>query len=185
MSRRGISLEEISEDYPIILVDTCALIGEIDGEGYNMKRNSANFFREYVDNGKGIYITPSVFKEYSNGGYSLHRKRLLDAIESNSRILQLDGGEEIWYNLLFNSFLKIRDKFRLGETDYDFLISGAVLSEARKKPIALISNDIGILRAWKYVLMVECLSPEEFGFLTRIGDETFKRVKPPKNYTKI
>ena len=58
MSKRAVSLEEISKDYPIILVDTCALIGyqsssEVVNAGMdsaysyriNMEVDSANFFK--------------------------------------------------------------------------------------------------------------------------------------------
>ena len=184
MSRRGISLEEISEDYPIILVDTSALIGYlVSGGAVNTSVDSAHFFRKHIEGGKNFYFTPSVFKEYSNGGS--HRKNLLDTIQSNYRILQLKEGEKLWYDVLFKQYSKIRDKFEIEETDYDFLVSGVVLSEARKKPVALISNDMGILRSWKFLLMEECLSPEKLGFFMRNGVESFKRVRPPKRYKKL
>ena len=180
MSRRGISLEEISEDYPIILVDTSALIGKINREGYDAVRNSANFFIDYIKNNRNsFYVTLSVFGEYYN------ERSLLDAIQSNSRILQFNGGEKLWYDVLFKQYSRIRDIFELAETDYDFLVSGVVLSEARKKPVALISNDIGILRSWKFLLIEECLSPIEFGFLIRVGNDTFKKARPPKKLQKI
>ena len=184
MSRRGISLEKISEDYPIILIDTSALIGYlVSGGAVNTSVDSAHFFRKHIEGGKNFYFTPSVFKEYSNRGS--HRKDLLDAIQFNSRILQLNGGEKLWYDVLFKQYSKLRDIFELAETDYDFLVSGFVLSEARKESVALISNDLGILRAWKFFLMRECLSSEELGFLIRIGDHIFKRIKPPKDYKKL
>lgn len=185
MSTRGISLEKISGDYPIILVDTCVLIGEIDREGDDIERNSANFFIDYINNGNSIYVTPFVFREYSNGSPLVHRNDLLDAIQLNRRILQLDSGEKLWYDVLSEGYSKIMGKFEIEETDYDFLVSGVVLSEARKKPVALISNDMGILRAWKFLLMRECLSPGELGFFMRKGRETFKRVRPPKDYKEI
>jgi len=185
MSRRGISLEEISEDYPTILVDTSALIGPIGRRSFNTAKDSAYFFIKHVGEGVGIYVTPSVFKEYSNGYSPSHERSLLNAIQSNSGILQLNGGEKLWYDVLSKGYSEIMGKFEIEETDYDFLVSGVVLSEARKKPIALISNDIEILRAWKFFLMKECLSPEELGFFMRKGIETFKRVRPPKKYKKL
>ena len=185
MSRRGISLEEISENYPIILVDTCVLIGPIGRKSVNTTRDSVSFFIRYVGEGIGVYVTPSVFKEYSSGNYFSHERNLLDKIRDNSRILQLNGGEKLWYDVLSKGYSEIMGKFGIEETDYDFLVSGFVLSEARKESVALISNDLGILRAWKFFLMRECLSSEELGFLIRIGEETFKKVKPTKDYKKI
>ena len=182
MSRRGISLEKISEDYPIILIDTSALIGYlVSGGAVNTSVDSAHFFRKHIEGGKNFYFTPSVFKEYSNRGS--HRKDLLDAIQFNSRILQLNSGEKLWYDVLSKGYSKIRDE--LAETDYDFLVSGVVLSEARKEPVALISNDIGILRAWKLFLMEECLSTIELGFLIRVGNDTFKKMRILKKYKKL
>lgn len=193
MSRRGVSLEEISEDYPIILVDTCALIGyqsfskvvnaEVDSV-YNMKVDSANFFKKSIDDGVGIYVTSSVFREYSMGGSS-YIKDLLHAIQSNSRIIEFDDDGRKSYNEKSRKYSRIKDKFRLGNEDYNLVISAVVLPEVRKEPVALVSNDIGILRAWKFLLMQEDLSLAELRFLIRIGNETFKKIKPPKDYKKI
>jgi len=185
MSTRRISLEKISGDYPTILVDTSVLIGYLGRESINTTRDSAYFFIKHICDGVGIYVTSSVLREYSNGSSFFHRKDLLDAIQDNSRILQFDEGEKLCYDLLFEEYSEIRDKFEVEETDYDFLVSGVVLSEVRKKPIALISNDIEILRAWKFLLMKESLSTIELGFFIRNGDKIFKKVKPPKNYKKL
>ena len=195
MSRRGVSLEEISEDYPIILVDTCALIGyqgfsevvnaRVDSAysyRINMEVDSAIFFKKYINEGVGIYVTSFVFREYSIGSSSSsYIKDLLDAIQSNSRILQLDEDERKLYNEISRKHHGVKNKFGLGYTDCDFLVSGI----ARKEPVALVSNDIGILHAWKFLLMKEGLSLDELSFLIRIGNETFKKIKPPKAYKKI
>ena len=195
MSRRGISLEEISEEYPIILIDTCALIGyygysKSDNANYdsiyNVYVDSANFFKKYIDDGMEIYVTSSVFKEYSDGdSSSVYRKNLLHAIQSNSRILKLDEDERKLHNEMSRKYYVIKDKFGLGYTDYDFLISGGILSKVRKEPVALISNDMGIFHAWKFLLMKENLDLDGLRFIIRIGNETFKKMKPPKNYKKI
>ena len=183
MSRRGVSLEEINMNYPMILVDTCALIGYLmGGKSVNAIVDSAHFFKKHIDGGKGVYVTSSVFTEYSNTYFLSPRKRLLNTIESNSRILQLDDNEEIQYSLLHREYSGIKEEFYIGNVDYDFLVSGVVVSEARKKPVALISNDMGILRAWKFFLVEKSLSPIELKFLIRIGNETFKGAKPPKRY---
>lgn len=195
MSRRGISLEEISEKYPIILIDTCALIeyygcSRSDNANYdsiyNVYVDSANFFKKYIDDGMGIYVTSSVFKEYSDGGSSsVYRKNLLHAIQSNSRILKLDKDERKVYSKISRKYSKVKNKFDIGYTDYELLVSAVVLSRVRKEPVALISNDMGIFHAWKFLLMKENLNLDELRFLIRIGNETFKKMKPPKNYKKI
>ena len=195
MSRRVASLEEISEDYPIILVDTCALIGYLNfsevvnakvDSAYTMKVDSANFFKKYIDDGAGIYVTSSVFREYSIGSSSSsHIKDLLDTIQSNSRILEFDEDERKLYNEKSRKYSEIKNKFLVGNADYDLLVSAFVLPEVRKKPVALVSNDIGILRAWKFLLMKEDLNLDKLRFLIRIGNKTFKKIKPPKDYKKI
>lgn len=192
MSRRGVSLEEISEDYPIILVDTCALIGyqnfneAVNVTAYNMKVDSANFFKKYIDEGIGIYVTSSIFREYSIGGSSAsHIKELSYTIQSNSRIIEFDEDEKKPYNEVSRKYSRIKNKFRLGNEDYDLVVSAVVLSKVRKESVALVSNDIGILRAWKFLLMKEDLSVAELRFLIRIGNKTFKKIKPPKDYKKI
>ena len=195
MSRRVASLEEISKDYPIILVDTCALIGyqgsnKVVNAGvdsaYNIQVNSANFFKKYIDEGTGIYVTTSVFREYSMGSSSsFHIKELLYTIQSNSRILEFGEDERKLYNEISRKHSGIKNKFRLGNEDYDLVVSAVVLPEVRKESVALVSNDMGVLRAWKFLLMRENLSLAELRFLIRIGNETFKKIKPPKDYKKI
>ena len=120
MSRRVASLEEISEDYPIILVDTCALIGYLNFSkvvnpevgSYTMRVDSANFFKKYINDGAGIYVTSSVFREYSIGdSSSFHRKDLLDAIQSNSRILKFNEDERELYDEKSRKYSGIKNKF--------------------------------------------------------------------------
>jgi len=100
----------------------------------------------------------------------------------NSRILEFDNNEEIIYAFLHREYSEMQKRFDIGRADYDFLVSGGVLLETRKEPVALISNDMGILRAWKFFLKGEGLKSNELKFIKRIGSEIFEEAKLPRKY---
>jgi|TARA_Y100000310_G_C20640748_1_gene793745 hypothetical protein len=177
MTRRVRTLEEISKAYQMILVDTSALISPIGYDGFEIKKKSADFFARKFQEICRIGVTESVKNEYANVGSSSERK-LMDELEN--RTLQLNGGERLWYEELSKLYSRVRSKFDIGDVDFDFLLSGIVVSEARKKSVALISNDTKMVRPWKFLLFRACLTPEELGFFIRKGEDAFKGTKFPK-----
>ncbi|HLA23332.1 MAG TPA: hypothetical protein VJZ93_02240 [Candidatus Nanoarchaeia archaeon] len=69
MDRKLLSLEEISQDYTIVLIDTSALISPIvhgDGnlEMQSMQVESARFYTNFFIRGNSFYVTPMVLSEY-------------------------------------------------------------------------------------------------------------------------
>ncbi|PIN77125.1 hypothetical protein COV15_03005 [Candidatus Woesearchaeota archaeon CG10_big_fil_rev_8_21_14_0_10_34_12] len=196
MSSRAKTLEQISEKYPIILVDTCALMGPLqcinheDLEGLARLRDthhkSALFFREYFNNGSEIYVTPFVFGEYSKGPLpyrymSDEERNLIEDIENNKRVIQFTRDEELLHDELSNRYKNdLRSKFKIEKTDIDFLFSGVILYKSREKSVALISNDTKMSRAWKYLLINSGLTTKEIRLFSRVGNKVFTTKKVPK-----
>jgi len=81
---RELSLEEVSKEYPIMLLDTSVLLGElgprseedIEKKILKLKRemNSAIFFREFLESGGDFYLIPNILKEYLSGTNYSYKK---------------------------------------------------------------------------------------------------------------
>ena len=92
--RKELSLEEVSKEYPIMLIDTSTLLGILRtksratiGEKISNeeeKINSAIFFREFLENGGNFYLTPNILEEYLSRTNYPYKKM----IKKNSRNLQ-------------------------------------------------------------------------------------------------
>tara|TARA_Y100000034_G_scaffold68038_1_gene82139 strand:+ start:17540 stop:17887 length:348 start_codon:yes stop_codon:yes gene_type:complete len=104
MTKRVWNLEKISENYPLVLIDTCALISHIEdndvksNEGFasylDSRRKSAAFFIDHFNNGAGIYVTSFVLDEFSRKippyNYRSEEERdLINDIKSNGRFFSL------------------------------------------------------------------------------------------------
>tara|TARA_Y100000310_G_C20672579_1_gene811141 strand:- start:1753 stop:2412 length:660 start_codon:yes stop_codon:yes gene_type:complete len=94
-----LSLEEVAEEYPIILFDTCALLGRIKESEEGIENriweeeeqiNSAIFLREFIENSGGFYITPEILREYSKGlNYSYKKKIKERGGKIQKRVLEI------------------------------------------------------------------------------------------------
>ncbi|MEK6817728.1 MAG: hypothetical protein AABX80_02900, partial [Nanoarchaeota archaeon] len=166
-------------------------------EKFAKAKESYDFFvlmQDYVKNGSNFCITSLVSEELQNGysfslkksikkvGYcedrkllELHRKRrdsskeqrILDrTFQENNKILQLRKDEQILYDLIYNGNFELKEKYKLSESNFDFLISGMVLAKANGIA-ALVSNDKGIFRARKDVLMKENFQFHKVKFFIR------------------
>jgi len=82
---RGLSLEEVSKEYPITLLDTSALLeklsltlkGSITEKISHVEEeiDSAIFFREFLESGGNFYVTPNILEEYlSRTNYPYKKK---------------------------------------------------------------------------------------------------------------
>lgn len=219
MATRIKTLEEISEKYPFILVDTSSLTWAsfknietslLDFEGTMSIPveigKSAIFFKEFLEGGKNFYVTQFILREYNHSAYypynkiikkykniskkslELYRKKrevskevgkLVRAFEENYGILELDENERKLYGKMSRKYSFLKRKRDISEADFDFLISGFVLSRTRDLT-SLISNDFGIFYSWIDLLKREKLTPETLGFFVRIDFNSFKRGKLKK-----
>lgn len=102
------------------------------------------------------------------------RKRFLDRLKNEERVFSFNGVEKNLYKELYNNYLNIQKYHGLSESDYDFLISGTVVS-LKKGTTALLSNDFHILYAWKIILEDRKISNEQLGFFIRKKYLNFER----------
>ena len=168
---------------------------------------SAILFKEFLEGGKNFYITQLILREYDRSAYypyskkiknrknnskknlELHRKRREESKEigklarsfgENCRILELNEDERKLYDKMSRKYSFLKRKRDISEADFDFLISGAVVSRTRDLT-SLISNDFGIFYSWMELLRREKLTPEKLGFFIRKDFNVFKRGKLQKN----
>jgi len=219
MSRRRVSLEEISEDYPIILVDTCALLGKlrVDKTKKNIEEkillskmgaDSAIFFREFLENGRGFYLTQNILEEYLRGtNYpykknakknsgniqgdylilmrkkrenSKEKRKLTSLLEELGRIFKFEENELEMYSKFSHKYCALMKEEGIRPNGYDLLISG-LTSGVKRWPTCIISNDFKLLRSWKKILKIERKDPSQLGFIIRKNFSSFER----SHYKKI
>ena len=94
------------------------------------------------------------------------KKRLIGIFEERNRILDLKSNNMALYNELDKKYEDLKGEHNLSETDFDFLISGAVLEKTRYS-VALVSNDFGIVPVWRYFLKHEHVRRDRLSFFTR------------------
>lgn len=102
------------------------------------------------------------------------KNRLIMLLEEN-RVLVLNLEEQGIYPYFYNLSHNLKNYYKLSETDFDLLISGRVLSKTRG-PSAIISNDFGIVKAWKSLLNKKEFSIESLGFFVRQKLTSFRRL---------
>ncbi|MCH8945682.1 MAG: hypothetical protein IIA85_02055 [Nanoarchaeota archaeon] len=164
-------------------------------------KKSTIFFKKFLEEGKNFYVTPSILKEYdtyypynkiiknrkntSKKCLEMYRKRreeskerrkLIRVLKENYGILEFDGNEKKLYDEMSRKYSFLKRKKNISEADFDFLISGAVVSMKRNLT-SLISNDFGIFYSWRELLKKEKLTPKQLGFFVRKEFNVFKRGK--------
>lgn len=93
-------------------------------------------------------------------------KKMTRTFQENSRILNLNPEQETLYDSLYLGYKWLDEKNGLGVTDFDFLISGAVLAQTNDSA-ALVSNDFGIVEAWRILSEREGFTSEQLPFFIR------------------
>jgi len=165
--------------------------------------NFFSLMQNYIGKGSNFYITPLISEELQAGhNYSLkknikrmgfcrnrellklHRKeregykkqrRLVETFRDNNKILELREGEKIFYQIFYNRYIELKEKYNLSEADFDFLISGMTLARARCS-VALVSNDSDIFHARKDILGEENLWFRKVKFFVRKDFLNFRKI---------
>lgn len=94
------------------------------------------------------------------------QRRLYRTFQDNNKIFQLKKEEKILYDFIYTRNIGLKKKYKLSETNFDFLVSGAVLAE-EGKTIALVSNKKGIFYARKDILEKKDFLFKRFKFFVR------------------
>lgn len=160
--------------------------------------------QNYIKKESNFYITPLVLAELQNDrlGFcykkeikknsffrnsellKLHRqrrdkfkqqRRLYSTFQDNNKILKLEKEEKNIYDFIYTRNLGLKEKYKLSETNLDFLVSGAVLAEAGKV-VALVSNKQGIFYARKDIMMEENLEFKKVKFFVRENFSNFIKI---------
>ncbi len=125
-------------------------IGHLNKPYFKIPKRKKNTLRDK----KGFLIESSL-RQYEGMAKSSWRrtKDLVSTIENRGAILKLNEIERGVHSELYieNEFLREILKIPLSPEDYDFLISGVVISQTRGKT-GIISNDCGINLAWRKIV---------------------------------
>ena len=103
------------------------------------------------------------------------RNRLIRFIEDEQRILEFNEREQNRYNYLYENFFNIEENRKIGNVDYDLVISGLTLFHSRGSS-AIISNDSGIVDVWRDISEKKSFSKDRFGFFRRKNLDVFKTL---------
>lgn len=109
--------------------------------------------------------------------YCKEIRKLIEMFSEYGRILglnKLNDEEQKSYHILSDEHTELQEKYKLSDTDSDFLTLGAVLSQKRG-PTALVSNDFGIFRAWRD-LHLNLTNHNKFDFFVRKEKGFFKKL---------
>ncbi len=163
--------------------------GEL-GEAYLRKeKDILLYFYKNISNFSQIYLTEKIFKEgrekekkkrkpvglkrfkghnphtkYQNAKHSVKKikKRFLKEIKNKNRIIILEDCEKKLYNEFFYKHKNLVKQNDLSVPDYDFLITGVVLSLKRKNT-AIVTNDFPLLRSYELIIKERKISPTRCG----------------------
>ena len=167
-----------------------------------MQRDSCSFYSRYFKNKKNIFLTQAIYNEFNPDGKKFFKKterniskedrefnkrlddickekrKLLRACTINQRIIDLTALENKNYGLEHQNYIFLMEKYFLTFADYNFLITGFILSKSRGK-ISLISNDVNLSKAWGHVVSKKDNS-NKLKFFFRYNKKEFKELTPTK-----
>ena len=167
------ALEGIPLDYSSAILDTNFLIG-ISHFLYSSKTISNDekspkkffdFFCDYIKKTGRFYVTSNVLEEYR----TLYPSEKLIKILIENRLVFSLNGLGLYHELeqKYSSFRGKEGRFDISRTDFDFLISGAVMASLKGKPCGLVSNDLELLASWReFLMMEEDFNSINLGFFT-------------------
>ncbi len=102
-------------------------------------------------------------------------RKLISMFKDMESILKFDENEKDLYDTLYEKYLTFKGEQDLSEADYDILISGIVTGQTRGFP-AILSNDSGIINAWRDFKNREGINSQQFGFFIRQNNYEFERL---------
>ena len=105
-------------------------------------------------------------------------RKMIDFYVDNGKILSFSEEDKKAYMGLSKKYNSLKERNSLSEADFDFLISGLVLSQ-KGESSALLSNDFGIVKSWKFILYHRNIFPEKFGFFLRHYFPNFEKLSLP------
>ncbi len=172
-------------------------------------QEGVNYYTELLDlskKGHNIYITNGIFNESrafadylitnssKNGSRGRKnelgrknqslRSQIFNLLEDKGKIIKLNEGETIEYELFDQACQQIKNHYGLSNIDWDFLLSGLVMSRNRGN-VSLISNDNGIVESWRAFIACECVNPYVLNFFSRKEIHSFVSRSPDQRRFQI
>jgi len=145
------------------LYTTLKIIEEMEGESY-----------KYTKSIKKMTKIPFVLElRRAIRDYYKERNCLINNMRDEQRILEFNEREQNRYNYLYENFFDIEENRKVGDIDYDLVISGLTLFNSRGSS-AIISNDSGIVDVWRDISEKKSFSKDRFGVFRREKLDTFK-----------
>lgn len=152
------------------------------GKGGKIKSNKKEF-NKMIREGTDYTISEDKFIGFAKSTkFSYDRKReLLKQVDKRGLVLKLNISEKEFFNAFHKKYFFLMEQFDLSDPDYSLLLSGLTLSYTRcdsskMEKLALISNDSGIFKSWKFLLNENDCLKDSFHFYNREEFDGFKRM---------
>jgi len=89
--------------------------------------------------------------------------RLVSILQNEGKVLSFSAEEKATYNVCKRAYTGLQTVYRLNYPDINFLSSGLAIVLEGNKSCALLSNDIGVIEAGRYIARNEVLAPAQLG----------------------
>lgn len=185
------SLREISLKHKWMFFDTCGLTKHLPYNGCGSSTEGELGFiyllGEALLEGRDIFITPGVKRQYlskkrfRSGVFSDleqetfgTRRLLVNLFKAQGKILRPEDINPRDYGTAFEHLCIEHGFSEMDCVDRGVLLSSFLLVLDRGSG-ALVTNDFGIFKAWKALLELNDISPDEFGLYKRRGEDSYDR----------
>jgi len=123
--------------------------------------------------GKDSNWNKSLFKKINKKYKRVEKKQrtFLEIFQSKGNIIDFSNEER--YKLIDKSCRRMKKHYKLSDVDWDFLISGIIFSE-QVVPVCLVSNDFGILNAYKKFAEISLFKKGSLDFFLRPSFDSYE-----------
>lgn len=176
----NLSFKQASEIYEVMVFDTCAISGYEPGHGCPPVKDIAVFpyvLQEKMNKGYPCVLPREVEKELRK--YRTSDARVRNSVEGLIRAFEKMKGEGflgIDESVIAKQSKMSYPKYaQYGTSLQDISVLEHGISFLRAKiPTAIVSNDRGLMKAWRDYQEQANVSPARFGFLRRSGLDSFE-----------
>jgi hypothetical protein len=165
--RRYVDLEGLMEE-GFLIFDTCALLSPLNGKNETfcdggvkrLWKKSADYFLRHVNgsNIPKIFITDHVKKEYRRILRGQKARKFVGQLKNSNSIIDLGDIEPQIYYYLKSIYQVYANQKDLSTADYDFVLSGILLSQVNPHDrYSLISNDGDLMHIARFLRDIEKL----------------------------
>ncbi len=212
------TLDEICNNFQIILLDASAINHFLECKGAHSvklkkrtnymseEKNSAIFFKKYLNKKDNFLITKKIFNEF---GFDCYENSSIRKILSKYDFMKISKKEQKYYHEICDrkkeqmkllkkikkkrKILKLNSGEQMMYSDYfernfylkkknklsdaDYdLLISGAVLSALRGNTAILSNDFPLLRSYITLTIRENLSQDKFGFFIRLKKEFFKKT---------